>query len=261
MSTSVWDHFQAYVGRVRGGEMGALPAVAGLVVLMVIFRFADPHFLTERNIANLLTQAAALVMLGMALVFVLLLGEIDLSAGVTFGVAMAVFVRFTQPGGLVWPVALLIALAIGLVIGFIIGFFVAKVGVPSFVVTLGLFLGLQGVFQIIIGPGGSYRVIPSQVLAIQNANMPKWAGWLLLVMVLLLLFGIAMWDRARRAVSGAPNPPMAVTWIKLVAHRRAGCGGRVLPQRQPWHQVQGRRGRADRGTHRARGPDDRHVRP
>src|SRR6187399_141124 len=116
MSNSVWDHFKAYLGRVRGGEMGALPAVAGLVVLMVIFRFADPHFLTERNIANLLTQAAALVMLGMALVFVLLLGEIDLSAGVTFGVAMAVFVRLTQPDGLSWPLALLIALAIGLVI-------------------------------------------------------------------------------------------------------------------------------------------------
>ena len=111
MSTSVGEHFQAYIQRLRGGEMGALPAVAGLVVLMVIFSFADSHFLTERNIANLLTQAAELVTLGMALVFVLLLGEIDLSAGVTFGVAMSVFVRLTQPDGFSWPVALLIALA------------------------------------------------------------------------------------------------------------------------------------------------------
>jgi len=217
MATGVWDYFRAYLQRVRGGEMGALPAVAGLVVLLVIFTFADSHFLTERNIANLFTQAAALVTLGMALVFVLLLGEIDLSAGVTFGVAMAVFVRMTQPGGVSWPIALLIALAIGLVIGFTIGFFVAKVGVPSFVVTLGLFLGLQGVILMVIGAGGTYRVIPKPILAIQNSNMPVWAGWLLLVVVLGLLAGVALWDRARRTRSGAPNPSMTVTWIKLIA--------------------------------------------
>ena len=217
MSTSVSDHVNAYIRRVRGGEMGALPAVAGLVVLMVIFSFADSHFLTERNMANLITQAAALCTLGMALVFVLLLGEIDLSAGVTFGVAMSVFVRLTQPGGMSWPLALLVALGIGFIIGFTIGFFVAKIGVPSFVVTLGLFLGLQGVILMIIGSGGLYRVIPPQIIAIQNSNMPVWAGWVLLGIVLLLLFSVAMWDRARRAAAGAPNSPMAVTWIKIGA--------------------------------------------
>src|SRR5690606_12127026 len=87
----------AWARRARGGEMGALPDVGGLVVLMVLFSLSHDKFLTERNIANLFTQAAPLVMLGMALVFVLLLGEIDLSAGVTFGVSMAVFVKYTQP--------------------------------------------------------------------------------------------------------------------------------------------------------------------
>lgn len=221
--TSLRDHVMAYVRRVRGGEMGALPAVAGLVVLMLIFTFASDFFLTERNMANLVTQAAALCTLGMALVFVLLLGEIDLSAGVTFGVAMSVFVRLTQPDGLSWPVALLIALAIGLVIGLTIGFFVAKVGVPSFVVTLGLFLGLQGVILMIIGAGGTYRVIPPQILAIQNSNMPRWAGWVLLLVVLAILLGVALWDRARRSQAGAPNPPMAAMIIKLVAIAAIGA--------------------------------------
>jgi len=69
----------------------------------------------------------------------------------------------------------------------------------------------------VIGAGGTYRVIPKPILAIQNSNMPVWAGWLLLVIVLGLLAGVALWDRARRTRSGAPNPPMTVTWIKLIA--------------------------------------------
>ena len=86
------DQVRAYFQRVRSGDMGALPAIGGLVVLSILFSFLSPFFLTERNFANLLTQAATLVMLGMALVFVLLLGEIDLSAGVTSGMTMALFV-------------------------------------------------------------------------------------------------------------------------------------------------------------------------
>jgi D-xylose transport system permease protein len=217
MPTSVGEHVRAYIQRVRGGEMGALPAVAGLVVLMVIFTIADPVFFTERNIANLFNQSAEFITIGMALVFVLLLGEIDLSAGVTFGVAMTVFVRITQPDGMAWPLALLLSLGIGLVIGFTIGFFVAKIGVPSFVVTLGLFLGLQGVIIMLIGPGGTFRLIPEPIKAIQNQTMPVWAGWVLLVVVLGLLAGVALWDRARRTRSGAPNPPVSIMWIKLAA--------------------------------------------
>ena len=72
----IGDQVRAYFQRLRSGEMGALPAVGGFVVLTILFSLLSPFFLTERNFANLLTQAATLVMLGMALVFVLLLGEI-----------------------------------------------------------------------------------------------------------------------------------------------------------------------------------------
>ena len=220
----VGDHFKAYVSRVKGGEMGALPAIGGLVVLMTVFSFAHPAFMTERNIANLITQSAALVTLGMALVFVLLLGEIDLSAGVTFGVAMAVFVKSTQPGGLSLPVALAVAIGIGIAVGAFTGFFVSKVGVPSFVVTLGLFLGLQGVILLIIGAGGTYRLIPEPIKAIQNKNMPLWAGWALLVIVIALLLGVALYDRWRRTRVGAPNPPATVMVIKLTVIAVVGAG-------------------------------------
>ncbi|HEY2557368.1 MAG TPA: ABC transporter permease [Diaminobutyricibacter sp.] len=214
---SLRDQAVAYLQRVRSGEMGALPAIAGFVVLSILFTILSPYFLTERNFANLLTQAATLVMLAMALVFVILLGEIDLSAGVTSGVAMSLFVVLSDPGGmnLNWILALIIALLSGVVIGFFIGFFVARVGVPSFVVTLGLFLGLQGLQLIIIGNGGLYRIQQPEVLAIQNSNMPPWAGWVMLVIILLITFSQAMIDRRRRARAGVPSRTITLLWIRL----------------------------------------------
>jgi len=212
--------------RVRNGDMGMLPAIGGFVVLVIVFAILVPSvngdgvqsFFTARNFANLLTQAAPLIMLGVALVFVLLLGEIDLSAAVTYGVAMDAFVVMVQPNGanVWWPLALLIALAIGFAFGFIIGFFVARIGVPSFVVTLGLFLGLQGAELLIIGAAGSYNLQIPELLAIENSNMPVWAGWLLLVVALALTAGTGLLDRRRRARAGVPMGSAGVLVAKLV---------------------------------------------
>jgi D-xylose transport system permease protein len=211
------DQVRAWLQRVRGGDMGALPAVGGFVVLSILFSLLSPFFLTERNFANLMTQAATLVMLGMALVFVILLGEIDLSAGVTAGVSACIFIVLINVQGINWIVALVVAFAVGLAIGTFIGFFVAKVGIPSFVVTLGLFLGLQGVQLIVIGSGGLYRVQVPEILAIQNKNLPVWAGWALLAIVIAISAATSFWDRARRARAGVPNRTIALVFAKLGA--------------------------------------------
>ncbi|MFX8078965.1 hypothetical protein ABTK74_19460, partial [Acinetobacter baumannii] len=89
--------------------------------------------------------------------------------------------------------------------GALIGFFVARVGIPSFVVTLGLFLGYQGLALIIIGSGGLYQMNVQFLSDIQNSNMPIWAGWALLVVVLVITAVTAFWDRARRTRAGVPN--------------------------------------------------------
>jgi D-xylose transport system permease protein len=212
---TVGDQFRAWLQRIRSGEMGALPAIGGFVVLSILFSALSPFFLTERNFANLMTQAATLVMLGMALVFVILLGEIDLSAGVTAGVTMCIFIVLVNVQGFNWIVALAVAFATGIAIGTFIGFFVARVGIPSFVVTLGLFLGLQGVELMIIGSGGLYRVQIPEILAIQNSNMPPWAGWAMLVVILAVSAGTSFWDRARRTRAGVPNRTITLVWIKL----------------------------------------------
>ncbi|MGP3536345.1 sugar ABC transporter permease [Microbacterium sp. RD1] len=209
------DQVAGWWQRVRGGDMGALPAIGGLVVLVVLFSALSPFFLTERNFANLLNQAATLVMLAMALVFVLLLGEIDLSAGVTGGVAMALFVVLNAQFQVNWILALLVGFGVGLATGALIGFFVARVGIPSFVVTLGLFLGYQGLALLIIGDGGLYRLQVPELLALQNGNLPVWAGWAMLAVMLAISAGSSFWDRARRRRAGVPNRALSLVWIKL----------------------------------------------
>ncbi|GMA92081.1 sugar ABC transporter permease [Homoserinibacter gongjuensis] len=219
----VLDQVRAYFQRVRHGDMGALPAIGGLVVLVILFAvlsetmLGHQYFLTERNFANLMTQAASLVTLAMALTLTILLGEIDLSAGVTSGVALSAFVVLTKADGINmnWILALIIALAVGMLIGTFIGFFVARVGIPSFVVTLGLFIGLQGVTLILLGAGGVFRIQIPEFLAIQNANLPIWAGWVMLVVMLAISFGMSMWDRYRRTRAGVPNRTIALVWAKL----------------------------------------------
>ncbi|MFM6966230.1 MAG: sugar ABC transporter permease [Rhodoluna sp.] len=214
---SLKDQFSAYLSRLRSGEMGSLPAVVATIVLAVIFEIASPFFFTKLNFTNLFVQASELTMLSAALVFVILLAEIDLSAGVTAGVAMAVWIVLVKSGVVNWIVALVVAFIVGLFIGWIIGLMVAKIGVPSFVVTLAFFLGFQGMQLVLLGEGGVYRVEVPEILAIMNNNMPDWAGWVLVGASAVTMFVLATWDRGRRARKGLVNKPISMLYIKIGA--------------------------------------------
>ncbi|HLP23106.1 MAG TPA: ABC transporter permease [Microbacteriaceae bacterium] len=211
------DQFTAYVQRVRGGEMGSLPALSALVALGILFSSLSPYFLTNLNFANLFTQAAQLAVLAMGLVFVLLLAEIDLSAGVTGATGMGIFVILTLRMGWDPVLALVVSFVFGVLVGALIGFFVARVGVPSFVITLGLFLGFQGVLLIMLGDGGIFRVDVEWIKAIQNENLPAWGGWTLLGIVVVVSLLMGLWDRSRRARAGLVNKPISILWIKVLA--------------------------------------------
>jgi D-xylose transport system permease protein len=223
---TVRDQFTGYIQRVRGGDMGALPAVLALVALAALFSILSPFFLTTGNIANLFVQASELMVLAFALVFVLLLAEIDLSAGVTAGSGMAVFQVLFSNLGWNWIVALIVALATGAFIGAFIGFFVSRIGVPSFVVTLGLFLGLQGFMLLLLGDGGIYRLEQAELKAIMNSNMPVWAGWAMLVIVVAGSLILSLYDRRRRIKVGLPTRPFVMLVIKIAA--LAVVGGLVV---------------------------------
>lgn len=223
---NVRQQVDAYVSRVKGGEMGALPSVLSLFVLTILFSVLNPYFFTQGNFANLLTQTATLMMLAMALVFVILIAEIDLSAGVTSGVAMALFILMTNKGGIDWRISILAGLVLGTAIGAMIGFFVAKVGVPSFVVTLGLFLGFQGLQLALLGDGGLYRIEVPEIKAIMNDNLPAWMGWGFLIAAMIIMTAINFYDRSVRTRSGLANRPISLMYTKLAII--AGIGAALV---------------------------------
>ena len=213
----------AYFSRLKGVDMGALPAMAAVIVLMALFANLSPYFLTEINIANLFVQSAVLMVTAMALVFVLLLGEIDLSAGVTAATGMALFVKLTNTGW-DWPVALALGFLVGLVTGWVLGMFVAKIGVPSFVISLAFYLGFPGVMLIILGSGGILRLEVEPIKAIMNVNLPVWGGWAVLAITVIIALVLSVWDRSRRLSVDLPVRPIIFLVAKIAAYLAVGGG-------------------------------------
>ena len=207
-----------YWARVRGGDIGSLPAVLGLIALVILFGALEGStFLSIFNFANLINQSAAIIVLAMGLVFVLLLGEIDLSAGFAAGTCAAILAVALNNWGLAWPVALLAALLTGVVIGLLIGVLVARLGIPSFVVTLAMFLALQGAMLLIIGEGGTIPIRSDAILVVMNGNMSVVAGWVLAVVIVAGFALSTLLAIRRRRKAGLPAEAMSVWAIKVIA--------------------------------------------
>ncbi|MGX5655809.1 sugar ABC transporter permease [Geodermatophilus nigrescens] len=214
---SVSGVVRGYVDKVRGGDLGALPAVLGIVALGLLFFALRPNtFLTPLNISNLLVQAVPITLLAMGLVFVLLLGDIDLSAGVVSGVCAAVLAQLLAQSGAPWYVAILAACAAGALIGLFTGTLVGIVGIPSFVVTLALFLAFQGVTLRIIGQGGTIPVRDEVVQGIANRNLPVTLGWVLTAVAILLYAAIQLNRWRVQKARGLAHQPLAVVAARCV---------------------------------------------
>ena len=181
-----------YWSRVKAGDIGARPAILGLIVLCAIFGAMSDVFLTPGNFANLLTQAAAVIVIAMGLVFVLLLGEIDLSAGYAAGVSGAVLVILITNHQVAWYIAFPISIMVGGLLGFILGTLVARVGIPSFVVTLAAFLAFQGLLLLLAGEGGTIRIEDETILAVQNSNLSPLLSWVFFIVVAVTYVGTGL---------------------------------------------------------------------
>ncbi|HVN11473.1 MAG TPA: ABC transporter permease [Kineosporiaceae bacterium] len=264
-ATSLGDYVRDWWARVRGGEVGALPAILGLAVLGLIFSFASDRFLSVNNLANLVQQAGITVFIAMGLVFVLLLGEIDLSAGTASGVCAAVMgltlvnngdlekalgrptfivvllflaaaavaagfsrlwyaVGIIVIGGVMMAfkigttnqiVAIFLAVACGVAIGSVTGFLVARIGIPSFVVTLALFLGWQGVLLQFIGNGAAIPTSQFNIInAISNGNVPPLWGWVLYIVFVGGYIAFTVTRTLRRQAQRLSAEPLTLVLVR-----------------------------------------------
>jgi D-xylose transport system permease protein len=248
-----------YFSRLKAGQLGSLPALLGLLVLVLVFASLSDTFLTMNNIANLMAQGAGKAIIAMGIVFVLLLGEIDLSAGTASGVTAAVLaMHYVRNGNLlggmgngvfitflvvlaiagllgvilrIWAgvgfavlaialvlsgtaanpwIEILLAISVGGAIGVLTGFLVSKIGMPSFVVTLALFLAWQGVILQFIGEGGTLGISTSDVLfKVANGNLSTLGSWLLFLIAAGGFAAVSLgqhFSRLKRGLVTQPTP-------------------------------------------------------
>ena len=174
--------FNSVVDRVRTGDLGSLPVIAGLIIIWTIFQVLNPNFLSSRNLVNLTMQSAAVGTIAIGIVLILLIGEIDLSVGSVSGVSAAILaVLFVQTG---WPLplVLVVSLGTGAVIGLLYGLLYTRFGVPSFVITLAGLLGFLGLQLWVLGRVGSIN-IPDTTWIVQFGTqmfLPPWLSYLLI---------------------------------------------------------------------------------
>lgn len=265
-SQSTGEAIKDYFARLRGGELGSLPALLGLLVLVGVFAGLSDKFLTLNNTTNIISQGAGKMIIAMGLVFVLLLGEIDLSAGTASGVCAAVMaLHYVREGNLlgamgstvfwvfaggmllatalalimrIWAGAvlsfgafliavigvpqnpwfeMLLAVCVGAAIGCITGFLVSKIGMPSFVVTLALFITWQGVILQFIGQGGTLGFRSSQVLYnVNNGNLNVFGSWALCVLAAGGYAAVVLAEHFSRLRKGLVTQPTPIAVGKVI---------------------------------------------
>ncbi|MFD7512384.1 sugar ABC transporter permease [Streptomyces sp. NPDC059853] len=207
-------------GRLRAGDVGPLPIVAGLVVIWTVFQILNPAFLSSANLVNLLMESVAVGVIALGVVCVLLVGQIDLSVGSVSGLSAALTaVTFVNSG---WPLPFALAAAIGsgAAIGWLYAQLVTRLGVPSFVATLAGLLSFLGLQLYLLGSTGAINLPYDSALVrfAQLAFVPAWLSYLLVVAAALVLFrtgyGLA---RARRAAGLSARPaPLLVARSAVV---------------------------------------------
>src|SRR5947209_4944345 len=223
LAQSFGEYARAWVARVRGGDAGALPVVAGLIVISILFQSLNSKFLTAGNLVNLLLQGAVYMLLAMSEVYVLLLGEIDLSAGYVAGIGGVVMAELLKQGtDWPWWAAIAVALLATAAIGTFHGLLITRIGLPSFVVTLAGLLGWQGVMLLILGQGGVVPINNKVVNNITSGQLTVAASWIVML-VLVGVYGARTWLRdSRRRASGLVAPPISLTVLRMVGVLVAG---------------------------------------
>src|SRR5258708_14936016 len=237
---SLGQYFRASWLRVRGGDSGVLPVVLGLVAVAVAFQILNSKFLSAQNLVNLFEQSTVYMLLAIAEIFALLLGEIDLSVGLVMGLGSVVVAELVQPSGANWPwwAAIIVTLLLCAAFGAIQGTLVARLKMPSFIVSLGGLLILEGVAIIVLGGslvgiGNSGFTNEVYLYNIFWGTFSPVVGWILLV-VLVGAAGAGLWlQDARKRRRGLETAPRSLVAMKIVLIAVAGVAAVAISHLNP----------------------------
>src|ERR671915_2662666 len=200
---------------VKAGDLGTLPIIIGLVLILLTFGILEENFLTERNLTNLLLQTAAFAAIAIGVVFVLLIGEIDLSVAYVSAVGAVVMTLLLRPDDPGWPwwAAIAVALLCTTTIGLLHAIVITKVGVPSFVVTLAGFLIWSGVVLTLTthySTAGTIRIQDETVVGIANDFLSEFWGWILAVVTVVAYAALQLRTAIARRTRGLAGKPMSL---------------------------------------------------
>ncbi len=205
-----------YRRRITSGDVGQLPVVIGLIVIWTIFGLAsDGKFLTTFNITSLALQSAATGTIAVGVVFVLLLGEIDLTAGIVSGLASAVMAVLNVTMGVPGPVAVAAALVTGIAIGVFQGLWITKFRIPAFVVTLAGLIAWQGALLFVLGSTGTLNLNDGFIKSLAGTFFSGVVAWVLGALFVLYAAGTALTTRRSRMRAGLPAEPIVVLAIRV----------------------------------------------
>ena len=215
---SVGEYWRAYGRRLRTGDLGVLPILCGLALIAFIFQSQNPNFLTARNFVNLIVQMAGITTIAYGVVFVLLLGEIDLSIGYVSAVAaVSMTLLLREPLAWPWWAAISAALAAAAGIGLLHGLIITLFQIPSFVVTLAGLLAWNGMVLIIIGSGGTIILQSPVIVSIANDFLPPLWGWLAGGITVAGIVYYQLHNRLSRRRRGLLYVPLPVMALQLSA--------------------------------------------
>jgi D-xylose transport system permease protein len=203
---------------IKSGDVGSLPVIIGIIAITLYFTSKTSIFFSAVNFTNLIGQMAGVTVIAVGVVFVLLIGEIDLSIGFVSGVAGVVVAELQLPGsGHQYPglVAIGAAIATGAAIGAFQGSFVALIGVPSFVVTLAGLLAWQGVILQLLGTQGVIGIQDKQINDISNYVLSKNLGWTIAILFTVGLGAAAFGPYLSRRRAGLPTGNLLLTALRV----------------------------------------------
>jgi D-xylose transport system permease protein len=201
--------------RLLQGDLGSLRVVLGLAVIWIIFQSQNDRFLTAENLTNLMLQITAIGLISVGVVYVLLLGEIDLSVGAVSGLCAAIMAVLNVQHG--WSPYLAIGAAIlaGLTIGVLQGALFSRFGVPSFVVTLAGLLAWQGALLQVLGSTGSINLNDPKITGLANIFYSDTVGWIFAAVVIGAYAAVLFVGHRRRLASGLEAQSQAVLFLRL----------------------------------------------